>query len=387
MIDDRDFNRFPRRLFMAPVHGTSSCRLFASLVRSADDVDTTVCCPIYDLVTRTMVSPPRHDRLSNRGNLRQILRLTLLLALVVVLMRSARNVTLYEPFFASDLSNAAEAVGVGQAVDGTAPSTVTAVARDASSDSATSASSVAAVLRSLQQVRDGTIFTAGDAAAYYGLLQLSAEGWPNTEPFFGSIATAPRIGVLPLTQQPDSYLHKMVRVSGQIARIETIRPRNRPEHYRLWIRPDRGAQRPIILATMKVPSSLIEQTDQNERLTNFPIDVAGVFFKRLAYQSGAGADLAPMLITAPIRTATIQTSTTPTGSTGRSSIASPNNAAALNDRPVLLGGLILLAILGGVIAAVAAMRTSKRDTDQVRRLRNHRDVNFDNLNASSANHP
>lgn len=141
------------------------------------------------------------------------------------------------------------------------------------------------------RVVDGSVWRSGDFDLFYRYLDqassLSGEG----------VATS---GVLPLLQQPDVFRNQLVRASGTVARTERITAKENPygisEYWQLWIRPDDGADRPLVAVVPAVPA-LVESVGPNAIVEEGPqITVVGRFLKRLAYQSSLGADLAPVVV-------------------------------------------------------------------------------------------
>ena len=103
------------------------------------------------------------------------------------------------------------------------------------------------------------------------------------------------VGVLPLLQQPEVFLDQLVTVHGTVARAERIDARENPykidDYWQLWIKPSEGADRPIVAIVPDAPQ-IVTEIDSETTTTEGPqITVVGRFLKRLAYKSGAGADL------------------------------------------------------------------------------------------------
>ena len=242
-------------------------------------------------------SARRHglESLGRGWSMRNLLRLTLLLVLGVVVARAARRETIYEPF----LSPAAMA-------DDDSPIPKRAPATESASETpAIDRSLVAAIESALPKVTDGSVMRRGDAEAYYLLLSAARIGWRSVGDAFGSVGESPATGALPLLQQPNQYLGRMVRVRGTVAASQRIDASavagagvpDRHSHFRFWIRPRGGAERPIVVA---VPTDSPLPVDA-------PVEWVGVFLKRLAYQSGVGADLAPLIIASPTAPRSITT--------------------------------------------------------------------------------
>ena len=142
------------------------------------------------------------------------------------------------------------------------------------------------------RVIDGSVWRSDDFDSFYRALD-SASQLPDT-----GTAT---VGALPLLQQPDVFLNQMVTIHGNVALVENIKAPDNPygiqDYWQLWIKPAEGADRPIVAVVPDVPRSVSEQAGTQIAATEgAQISVVGKFLKRLAYKSGAGADLAPVVI-------------------------------------------------------------------------------------------
>ena len=142
------------------------------------------------------------------------------------------------------------------------------------------------------RVIDGSVWRSDDFDSFYRALD-SASQLPDT-----GTAT---VGALPLLQQPDVFLNQMVTIHGNVALVENIKAPENPygiqDYWQLWIKPAEGADRPIVAVVPDVPRSVSEQAGTQIAATEgAQISVVGKFLKRLAYKSGAGADLAPVVI-------------------------------------------------------------------------------------------
>jgi hypothetical protein len=151
----------------------------------------------------------------------------------------------------------------------------------------------------VNRVIDGSVWRSDDFDSFYRALD-SASQLPNS-----GTAT---VGALPLLQQPDVFLNQMVTIHGNVALVENIKAPENPygieDYWQLWIKPAEGADRPIVAIVPDVPRSVSEQAGsvseqagtQIAATEGAQISVVGKFLKRLAYKSGAGADLAPVVI-------------------------------------------------------------------------------------------
>ena len=145
------------------------------------------------------------------------------------------------------------------------------------------------------RVIDGSVWRSGDFDSFYRTLDAASQ-LPDT-----GIAA---VGALPLLQQPDVFLNQTVTIHGDVALAENLDASENPygikNYWQLWIKPAEGADRPIVVCVPDVPRSVAEQAGKNGAETStaegIPITVVGRFLKRLAYRSGAGADLAPVVV-------------------------------------------------------------------------------------------
>lgn len=145
------------------------------------------------------------------------------------------------------------------------------------------------------RVIDGSVWRSEDFDSFYRTLDAAGQ-LPDS-----GIAT---VGVLPLLQQPDVFLNQMVTINGNVALAENLEASENPyditDYWRLWIKPAEGADRPFVAFVPDVPRSVAEQVGKAGAGTStklgVQITVVGRFLKRLAYRSGAGADLAPVVV-------------------------------------------------------------------------------------------
>jgi hypothetical protein len=167
------------------------------------------------------------------------------------------------------------------------------------------------------RVVDGSVWRPGDFDSLYRFLDQSDQ-YPRS----GVTQTS----VLPLLQQPDVFRDQWVSIRGSVARVERIEAKENPyaiSHYwQLWLRPQDGADRPMLAIVRDVPESVAQVGADANTLEGPEVVVVGRFLKRLAYTSGVGADLAPVvigkIIASPIVTATAsnlfpETASTPHG--------------------------------------------------------------------------
>ncbi len=192
-------------------------------------------------------------------------------------------------------------------------------------------------------VVDGAVWRSGDFQTFYRYLDQAAR-MPSE-----NVATT---GALPLLQQPDVYRTRLVRVGGSVARAERIKAQENAfgvtEYWQLWLRPSDGVERPLVAIVPEVPE-LVAQVGSQAALREGPqITMVGRFLKRLAYRSEVGADLAPVvvgrLLTVPMTEAEMA--------------ASVGSAQGQSDSRRLMATMVVAALLGLSVAALAMWRTA-----------------------------
>ena len=210
----------------------------------------------------------------------------------------------------------------------------------------------------LDQSIDGTVWRSSDRDALRLLLEQAK--WDAHAGLASHRPIGKRVGVIPLLQQPKVYIGKRVRVRGVVARIEQINAENpegdvgdttaMPVYYQLWLRPTDGADRPMIAVVDRIPNALT-QLDPLELIDDGPeVSVIGTFLKRLAYPSGKGADLAPVIVgtlggRAARRSQDLNASSVET------------EAELVGDRQGLFVMVVASVVLGLLIAALIMWRT------------------------------
>ncbi|WP_168563660.1 hypothetical protein [Crateriforma spongiae] len=133
----------------------------------------------------------------------------------------------------------------------------------------------------LERVVDGATWRGEDNEAFRTLRAIADRA---------SAEDAAEIGVLPLLQQPDLYRGSKVRIRGKAVRCDVVE-----DYFQIWIKPADGTNRPALAIVNHVPGSLRKLSGGT--YTNGPeLEVIGRFIKRLAYRSGKGADVVPVVI-------------------------------------------------------------------------------------------
>lgn len=111
----------------------------------------------------------------------------------------------------------------------------------------------------------------------------------------------PLLDTAQLSSQADFYRGKPIRFRGTIVRIDangsiTDPVLQRREYFIVWIRPDESSNQPVCVyvdSDNAIPISELS-IDTN-------VEIAGTFFKRLAYASQRGGDVAPLLLAAEMK--------------------------------------------------------------------------------------
>jgi hypothetical protein len=232
---------------------------------------------------------------------------------------------------------------------------------------------LAAMLTALDEaatarVVDGSVWRAGDFDSLYRFLD-QARDLPRR----GVVSTS----VLPLLQQPDVFRNQWVRIRGGVARVERIEAQDNPfgitHYWQLWLRPIDGADRPMVSIVPSIPESVAAVDASSTKLEGPEVTVVGRYLKRLAYQSGIGADLAPVVVgtitSAPISQGTPISEIGPNGEsvpivpgeTATIATSSPEEASGPTWWPIVLASLIGVAFAIGVMWRTAAAAKRARE--------------------------
>ena len=206
---------------------------------------------------------------------------------------------------------------------------------------------VTAMLAALDQaasarVVDGSVWRAGDFDSLYRFLDQATQSTPGD---------AAATGVIPLLQQPDVFRNQWVRMGGGVARTERIAAPENPfgitHYWQLWLRPNDGADRPLVAIVPSVPESVAAVGSEATKMEGPEIVVVGKYLKRLAYQSGLGADLAPVVV-GSITSAPIS----------ELELAQQNDQESSEESLPMWLPILLACLLGVLLAAVVMWRTS-----------------------------
>jgi hypothetical protein len=233
---------------------------------------------------------------------------------------------------------------------------------------------LAAMLTALDEaatsrVVDGSVWRAGDFDSLYRFLDQA-----RNVPRRGVVSTS----VIPLLQQPEVFRNQWVRIRGGVARVEQIEAQENPfgitHYWQLWLRPIDGADRPMVSIVPSIPDSVAAVDALSTKLEGPEVVVVGRYLKRLAYQSGIGADLAPVVVGA------ITSAPIAPGEATADDKSSRPEAEGPAWWPIALASLIGVAFAIGVMWRTAAaakrareLRTSHRSEPDsfLRELRHH----------------
>ncbi len=233
----------------------------------------------------------------------------------------------------------------------------------------------------MDRVVDGSVWRSADFDAFYRLLDRATHE-SVTESSNKASSPAVRVGVVPLLQQPAVFRGQRVRISGTVARAQRITARENNfgivDYWQLWIRPGNGVDRPLVAIVPRV-SDAIAAVDSDATLEAGPTaELVGTFIKRLAYQSSAGADLAPVIIGRLENASSGQSSRSGVadlapGDTEPAGTKTPGSADRPSDNELrwrLAGTVAVACLLGVGLAAFITWRTTvaTRHSRQLRRI-------------------
>jgi hypothetical protein len=143
----------------------------------------------------------------------------------------------------------------------------------------------------LSEVRDDEVFRTAESDAWFHLLAILKK----TDESDLDRASIGRVGHLQLDQQAESYRGRLVSVGGVVRSARLVAaPANDfeiEEYYQLWLQPDRGSPKLIVLYALQLPDRFEIGADLDE-----PCQATGFFFKRWAYPSREGVTTAPLIL-------------------------------------------------------------------------------------------
>ena len=278
------------------------------------------------------------DRRGNSDS-RRVIHMVVALVLVLVMMQQASKPQIYESFFGAMTSNNQAALAGSS----------TQIAQVAQADV-----SVEIDPAVTDQVVDGSVWRSGDFDALYLFLA-------NADQV--ALDRGPVVGVLPLLQQPDIFRNKVVRSRGRVVRSERIaaaaNEQSIDSYWQLWLRPADGTERPLVAIVKSVPDSVASVGIRSTNRDGPDVQIVGRFLKRLAYRSGKGADLAPVIVG--------RLETLPTMDAKQPAMAE----SKLTHRTQLWLILAFASVIGIGLAAMAMLRTATA-ARRVRKIRGDR---------------
>ena len=149
--------------------------------------------------------------------------------------------------------------------------------------------------RLLAPVSDATIWQSADRLAFYRCLEAGALQDFST---FGGGAT--RVGFVSLFDQPAVYRGRPVWLEGNVARVERHEAAENPfgvaGYWLVWLRPDDGSDRPVMVYATRLPPSLQAYQGEDYVPAGPVVRGVGVFLRRHLYRSVKGSELAPVVV-------------------------------------------------------------------------------------------
>lgn len=130
----------------------------------------------------------------------------------------------------------------------------------------------------------------------------------------------PVVDIAQLMSQGDFYRGKPIRFRGRVARVDangTINDSDlkRREYQIVWVRPNESSNQPVCIYVSSSNSN-----PQSVFKVDTEVEMTGMFFKRLAYASQRGGDVAPLLLAAELKV--VDSSHGSAGASGRVSESS-----------------------------------------------------------------
>lgn len=145
--------------------------------------------------------------------------------------------------------------------------------------------------RALGAVRDDTFFREADTDAWFQTWNTLAAAGRDTI----AKAPAPRVSFAELFGQPRSFRGRLVRMKGVFHRVEELTaPANGygiDRYWQGWLEPAGGPVSPVVVQFLKLPEGMPTGLKIHE-----PVEVAGYFFKRYAYNAADTIRVAPLIM-------------------------------------------------------------------------------------------
>lgn len=200
----------------------------------------------------------------------------------------------------------------------------------------------------LSEVRDNSHFRNEETDAWFYLFSLLS----GSE---GAIPSVPEVTYTQLVAQPHVYRGELVRVEGQIQRIEAVTPAKNElgieKLYRVLLKPKGPAQWPITAYCLTLPAGWTVGEPPGNR-----VEVVGYFFKNLSYASHDGMALTPVIVSQSFSVRELAATAKP-----------------MDSDPIPIGRIFSVAFLvATAIVALVIWRTSSQDLETVEE--DHADV-------------
>lgn len=205
---------------------------------------------------------------------------------------------------------------------------------------------------SMEAIRDDTVISRpAEVDAWFRLIELLK----NAPEAKLADASVPRVGFRQLFEQPDEYRGQLVRIRGKAKRgYHVVAPKNIvgvEGYYVFVLLPAGGPTSPILVYSLATPEGFpeIKDKDIDKEVTelNESVEFTGYFYKRTAYLAQDGTRVAPVVLAKkPIWTP-----------------EQPKGDPQLPHWLQLLGGVLLAAAIGVVVAAWVYLRYARTSAD------------------------
>ncbi|MFY8222794.1 MAG: hypothetical protein ACOVJ6_12880 [Pirellulales bacterium] len=144
---------------------------------------------------------------------------------------------------------------------------------------------------SLADVRDDTVFRAGDEDAWFQIWMTLR----STDARALERSDARAVSFIELFGQPKSFRGRLVRFTGTVHRLQKVQaPANDydiTEYWQGWVEPADGPASPIVVYFLRLPTGMPHGMRIRE-----PVEVVGYFFKRWAYDATDTVRTAPLVM-------------------------------------------------------------------------------------------
>ncbi len=155
----------------------------------------------------------------------------------------------------------------------------------------------------LNTVQDNTFFREEEQPAWFAML---AELRDTNAEHLASNGTP--ISYAQLVSQPDVYRGRLVRVAGEVLRVETVTPAKNDlgitHLYRVTLKPVGGGVWPLTLYTLQPPPGTVGPNEP------YSASASGFFFKNLSYRWEEGVGVTPVVLAQRLETTLVDRSKT-----------------------------------------------------------------------------